>query len=207
MLKLVGILCWGVLIVVGTLIAEELFRDVPLWALVGAAAILASIAIPTMYGREMRRWREARTTPLVSEDVKQAALEAFKTHGQAMTIFVLALILIYVVIEPKIRDWAEKQEETRETSNQRLRTQPTCDSNCENFEWVVETCTREVVKIGRLLGGPLGNNAEKATKHFRGCLVNKGLGWKPCTKGKPECHRLRYIGLLPLTAELPSFVE
>lgn len=93
-----------------------------------------------------------------------------------------------------------------------LLTQPVCESNCDNFDFLVRECERQAVQVGGLAlpvgrdRRPIGyGDIEGATAYFRGCLVDKGVAWKPCKRGDPGCRLLRSFSTRRSSA-LPSFI-
>ena len=99
-------------------------------------------------------------------------------------------------------DWPERPERTVD----HLLTRPICESDCENFDFIVRDCERKSVQVGGLaLGrGDMRGDVGEATTYFRNCLIAQGLNWEPCAKGDPDCRLLysfRYRG-----GGLPSFL-
>ena len=115
-------------------------------------------------------------------------------------------LAIFIIYKPTI-SWIQKQRKAMHAHNESLRTKPVCGSTCKNFDWIVETCKREAVKVGGLTGLRASSHTGKATRHFRGCLIDKGMGWERCKKGEPRCMRLRSIGMRFGNKGLPSFIE
>ena len=117
---------------------------------------------------------------------------------------VAALLVVFIVYKP-IASRFHEQQQYMEASNNLLRIRPICGSSCTNLGWIVDTCKREAVKIGRLRN-LAQSNAEKATRYFQGCLIDKEMNWERCNEGEAECMRLKYTGAF-LGAEFPSFIE
>ena len=88
-----------------------------------------------------------------------------------------------------IKEWKVSSEERRESYLAPLRTLPVCLSdNCENKSWIVCDCAQRGYVVGRSGGRHRSDfNEQQATAYFRGCLVDKGLGWKPCNKDEAGC--------------------
>ena len=126
---------------------------------------------------------------------------------QPIAIVALSAALFIVLVGPKIISLGETLDGLREAENQLLRTRPTCDADCGNFDWVVELCTRVAVMEGSLTGSPIGADAKRATRYLRGCLIDRGMDWKSCNKGERDCLRLRYVGMVSPGANLPSFTD
>ena len=122
-----------------------------------------------------------------------------------LVITALLVSLLAVVVTRPVMNWIQKQGKSMEVSNDLMRTKPICGSTCKNFAWVVERCTREADKIGSLHS--LWNKPKRATSHFRGCLINRGMDWKPCKKGEPGCRLFRYTGLRSPVANPPTFED
>ena len=56
MWKLIGLSVWWLFIVVATMIVETVFGGVPLWVMILVAVALGAVAIPLMFGREIKGW-------------------------------------------------------------------------------------------------------------------------------------------------------
>ena len=118
---------------------------------------------------------------------------------------VAVLLLVLFIAWTPITNWMDEQGKAMQVAYDPIRTRPICGSTCKNFDWIVGVCKREAVEIG-MLRSLAKSSAEKATRYFRGCLIDKGMNWERCNKGEAKCMRLRYIGRL-LGAYLPSFME
>ena len=60
-----------------------------------------------------------------------------------------------------------------------LLTRPICESDCENFDFIVRDCERKAVEVGGLALGrgemAFSRDVEDATRYFQGCLIDQGL--------------------------------
>ena len=119
------------------------------------------------------------------------------------TLFAVVLVALFAV-NPAV-NWIQERRELAQIRNDSIRTRPICGPTCTNFDWIVDVCKRDAVKIGGL--GALGANPQRATRHFRGCLIDKGMNWEKCKKGEPLCMRFQYMGMRRRGTGLPSFVE
>ena len=63
MRKLIGLSVWWLFLVVATLIVETVFGGVPLWVMILIAVLLGAVAIPLMFGREIKEWRSRKPSP------------------------------------------------------------------------------------------------------------------------------------------------
>ena len=63
MRKLIGLSVWWFFLVVATLIVETVFGGVPLWVMILIAVALGAVAIPLMFGREIKEWRSRKSPP------------------------------------------------------------------------------------------------------------------------------------------------
>ena len=63
MRKLIGLSVWWLFLVVATLIVETVFGGVPLWVMILIAVALGAVAIPLMFGREIKEWRSRKSPP------------------------------------------------------------------------------------------------------------------------------------------------
>ena len=63
MRKLIGLSVWWFFLVVATLIVETVFGGVPLWVMILIAVALGAVAIPLMFGREIKEWRSRKLPP------------------------------------------------------------------------------------------------------------------------------------------------
>ena len=87
-----------------------------------------------------------------------------------------------------------------------LLTRPICESDCENFDFIVRDCERKAVEVGGLAFGRRDRHGdvEEATTYFRDCLIAQGLNWESCAKGDTDC-RLLY-SFRDRGGVLPSFI-
>ncbi len=157
-----------------------------------------------------RLWRNVNpdTKPTaVAVDTKPLKYNYTLSKAVGWVIPALLLVLLAVIALKPTMNWIQEEQKPMQVSNDSLRTRPICGSTCTNFAWIVEVCKREAVKIGGLTGSPLDSDAGKATRYFRGCLIDKEMNWEICNKGGPKCMRLSYIGLHRRGTDLPSFIE
>ena len=157
-----------------------------------------------------RLWRNGNpdTKPTaVAVDTKPLKYNYTLSKAVGWVIPALLVVLLAVIALKLATNRVQEQQKPMQVSNDSLRTRPICGSTCTNFAWIVEVCKREAVKIGGLTGSPLDSDAGKATRYFRGCLIDKGMNWERCNKGGPKCMRLSYIGLHRRGTDLPSFFE
>ena len=89
-----------------------------------------------------------------------------------------------------------------------LLTRPICESDCENFDFIVRDCERKAVEVGGLALGrremAFSRDVEDATKYFQGCLIDQGLNWETCERGEPDCRLLQ--SFRDRGGGLPSFL-
>lgn len=119
---------------------------------------------------------------------------------------IAVLLLIFIVAKEPTTRWIQEQGKAIQFSYALIRTKPICGSTCKNLDWIIETCKRRAVEIGRLKNLSR-SDAKRATRYFRGCLIDRGMNWQKCEKGEPGCMRFRYFGSRWGATELPSFVE
>ena len=117
----------------------------------------------------------------------------------------LAIALAVIVFWPPasyfLHDFHKENERVKEIKLQirnALRTRPTCSEDCENFTWKTNKCLREALKVGvtstNRLGDVLTFSIPQGTQYFRGCLIDKGLGWENCDHGEEGCVLVNYFG-------------
>ena len=87
-----------------------------------------------------------------------------------------------------------------------LLTRPICESDCENFDFIVRDCERKAVEVGGLAVGRRERygDVEEATTYFRDCLIAQGLNWETCERGEPDCRLLK--SFRDRGGGLPSFL-
>ena len=125
--------------------------------------------------------------------------------GWPIAAFLAILLLVILAWNPVTR-LIQEQGKAIESSHALIRTKPICGSTCKNLDWIIETCKRRAVEIGRLKNLSR-SDAKRATRYFRGCLIDRGMNWQKCDKGEAGCMRLRYFGARWGSTELPSFIE
>ena len=95
-----------------------------------------------------------------------------------------------------------------ERTRDHLLTRPICESDCENFDFIVRDCERKAVEVGGLALGrgeiAFSRDVEDATTYFRGCLIDQELNWETCERGEPDCRLLK--SFRDRGGGLPSFL-
>ena len=69
MRKKLGIVVWWLFLAVVTVIVDTAFGGVPLWVMVIVAVVLGVMAIPLMFGQEIRTWRSNDNENPLRKDV------------------------------------------------------------------------------------------------------------------------------------------
>ena len=115
------------------------------------------------------------------------------------TAIILAVVLAGYVSYPHVRFFLDEWREAKELEREQramyldtLKTKPVCHSDdCRNFRWTIEKCYRESSNIGitsmSRAGVILRFNHGRASRYFRGCLLEAGFEWERCMSDEDVC--------------------
>ena len=162
------------------------------------AGAIVTLALQWSVQKIKDNWRSIKT------HTKELAVTFFIQMKQlpqmltwkATAILAIAALSIFLIWSPaqtylgKATDWWELQVYQMKERTKSMRTRPVCKGNCSNKDWIVGKCEREAFDVGDL-GNSFRHSVERATKYFRGCLVDKGLSWANCDKGEEGCRLFR----------------
>ena len=193
----------------GQLLPESWMNQVPSWALVLVIIICYGTPILLLMPKRFREllWSRVHFTPPVIEWkhvavgaaiivlIQFAAINRDYIFGLWDSLPRLSGLLLRLGPEP--------------ARTGPLFTRPICESDCENFGFIVRECELQSAQVGGLAyGRDIRSDVVGATEFFRGCLISQGLSWVPCDRGDPECRMLyRYpAGRDGVVGRLPSFI-
>ena len=165
----------------------------PYGAIASVMSLLLVVAIPTYKYRSQIIAFFGRTTRVLGGFVTWRRIAAL-----------LAIALCVIIFWPPasyyLHDYHKDNEREKELRIQALdamRTRPTCSEDCSNLSWKLNKCVNEAREEGVVATNRLGDvlkfSAYQAMKYFRGCLVDKGLGWERCNEGEEGCLLLGHV--------------
>ena len=181
---IITLCCEGLVLGFGRL-ANTMFPEIPFWLLILSMVVFA-VAIPlTVY---FDHWKGY---------VVRCGVQQLSEVNLWKLIAIIAIVLLVgkQLWEPSIK-WLQSSIGVQEAHVDILGTQPTCLKEvCENQDWIMLDCERRAKREGTIEPRGLRRNEREpilnrglATEYFRGCLLDKGLSWRICSKGDDNCY-------------------